>query len=74
MEAFEDTYILSLKNTHKGYVHLITLQVLNHLFNTYGCIMPVKLEEIDKSMKKGFDPTFPIEHLVEQIETTVTIA
>eukprot|EP00957_Ditylum_brightwellii_P132555 10108822-Ditylum_brightwellii.AAC.1 len=50
------------------------MAMLQHLYATYGKITPTKLEENDKATKKDYDTTLPIEHLAEQIETTVTIA
>eukprot|EP00957_Ditylum_brightwellii_P032723 2480283-Ditylum_brightwellii.AAC.1 len=49
------------------------MDILQHLYATYGQIMPSKLEENDRVMKKDFNLTLPIEHLAEQIESVVTV-
>eukprot|EP00957_Ditylum_brightwellii_P017194 1295868-Ditylum_brightwellii.AAC.1 len=49
------------------------MDMLHHLYATYGKLTPSKLEENDKAMKKDYDPTLPIEHLAEQIKLAVTI-
>eukprot|EP00957_Ditylum_brightwellii_P079492 6044641-Ditylum_brightwellii.AAC.1 len=50
------------------------MDILQHLYATYGRITLLELEENDKAIKKDYDPTLPIEHLAEQIKSAVTIA
>eukprot|EP00957_Ditylum_brightwellii_P057502 4359508-Ditylum_brightwellii.AAC.1 len=50
------------------------MDILQHLYATYGRITPSKLEENDQAMKKDYDAMLPIKHLVEQIKSAVTIA
>eukprot|EP00957_Ditylum_brightwellii_P059258 4498161-Ditylum_brightwellii.AAC.1 len=49
------------------------MAILQHLYAMYGRLTPSKLEENDRTMKKDYDVTLPIEHLAEQIETAVTV-
>eukprot|EP00957_Ditylum_brightwellii_P180892 13780885-Ditylum_brightwellii.AAC.1 len=50
------------------------MDILQHLYATYGRITPSKSEENNQAIKKDYDVALPIEHLVEQIESAVTIA
>eukprot|EP00957_Ditylum_brightwellii_P108070 8244961-Ditylum_brightwellii.AAC.1 len=49
------------------------MDILQHLYATYGRITPSTLEENDRAMKKDYDETLLIEHLAKQIETDVTV-
>eukprot|EP00957_Ditylum_brightwellii_P003542 268501-Ditylum_brightwellii.AAC.1 len=49
------------------------MDILQHLYATYGRITPSKLEENNWATKKDYDPTLPIKHLAEKIKSAVTI-
>eukprot|EP00957_Ditylum_brightwellii_P080972 6159011-Ditylum_brightwellii.AAC.1 len=72
--AVDETYVLSLNNQYTGYVPSTTMDILQHLYAIYGQIMPSKLEENNRAMKKDYALMLPIEHLAEQIEAAVTVA
>jgi hypothetical protein len=50
------------------------MQLLTHLYTTYGVITPIDIEDNDTRMREPFDPTLPIETLFDQIESAVEYA
>ena len=57
-----------------GYVGVITNTMLHHLYDNYGVITTVDIEDDDTAMRAEYDPSQPIEVLVHQIETAVEFA
>ena len=45
--------------------------MLDHLYENYGVITTVDIEDNDTRMRKPYNPTFPIETLLHQIELAV---
>ena len=56
---------------HTGYVGATTQQTLDHLYENYGIITAVDIEDNDTRMREPFNPTFPIETLFHQMELVV---
>jgi hypothetical protein len=67
-------YYHTLRNRIMGYANTTTLQILSHLYTTYGNISPTDLIENDERMKKPYDPSQPIECLFDQFEDAVDLA
>ena len=59
---------------HTGYVGVTTQQLLDHLYENYGVITAVDIEDNDTRMRESYNPTFPIETLFHQIELAVEYA
>ncbi len=57
-----------------GYANVTTIQILTHLYTTYGKITPQDLDENHNRMKAPFDPSQPIEELFQQIEDAQELA
>ena len=74
LNIFEDVYLKGLKNRHTGYATVTTLELLHHLYNRYGVIIPNDIDDNDKRMKEPYDVTKPIETLYDQIEKAVEYA
>jgi hypothetical protein len=68
LAAVPDIYLRSLRNKHTGYASVTPLQLLNHLFTTYGHIAPHDIEANDNRFKSAYDPGQPFETLVQQID------
>lgn len=49
--AFDEQYIRGLQNMHTGYVGVTTLQMLTHLYDNYGIITAVDIENNDEEMR-----------------------
>ena len=54
-----------------GYVRVSTNTMLQHLYDSYGVITAVDIEDNDTKMRADYDPSQPIEVLFHQIETAV---
>ena len=74
IEAVDRTFIKARENRVTGFANATTLDLLTHLFFTYGRITPHDLEENDKRFKKQWDANMPFETLVEQIDDAVDYA
>ena len=59
---------------HTGYMGVTTQQMLDHLYENYGIITAVDIEDNDTRMREPYNPTFPIETLFHQIELAVEYA
>ena len=72
--VFDEEYLRGLRNMHTGYVGVTTQQMLDHLYDNYGIITAVDIEDNDTRMREPYNPTFPIETLFHQIELAVEYA
>ena len=54
-----------------GYVGVITNTILQHLYDNYGVITAVDIEDNDTAMRAEYDLSQPIEVLLYQIEIAV---
>ena len=61
-------YIVSLRNLMVGLVNITPLQIITHLYDTYGDIDEVDLETNKTTMMKPYCPDQPIATLVKQLE------
>ena len=68
LSALNDIYIRALKDRHVGYMNQSIHAILQHLFDNYGNITPLELEDNDTKMRATWDPNSPIDCLVKQIE------
>jgi len=57
-----------LKDPRLGYADVTPLQILTHLFTTYGTVTPHELSANFENMNKPWDPNQPIEDLYQQLE------
>ena len=68
IEAVDDMYIRALRNRHTGYASVTPLQLVTHLYRTYGQITPMDLDANVTRFKRPFDPAQPFKTLIQQIE------
>ena len=68
LSALDDIYIRALKDRHVGYMNQSIRAILQHLFDNYGNITPLELEDNDTKMRAPWDPNSPFDCLVKQIE------
>ena len=68
LSALDDIYIRALKDRHVGYMNQSIRAILQHLFDNYGNITPLELEDNDTKMRATWDPNSPFDCLVKQIE------
>jgi hypothetical protein len=57
-----------------GYTMVTTLQILNHLFTTYGQLTPMAVQDNDHHFCNAYNPAEPFEILVQQIQTAQAFA
>jgi hypothetical protein len=60
--------IRTLQNTHTGYARVTTLQLLTHLYTTYGRLTLMAMQESNKNFYHAYNPAEPFEMRVQQIE------
>ena len=74
LAACPDLYLEPLKQPFIGYGGRTTLDLLAHLWVSYGKIEPSQLIENENRMKAPWHPTEPIEKLFSQLKTTYEFA
>ena len=74
LAACPDIYLSAIKNPRTGYATTTTLQMMNHLWATYGEIKPEDLDQNLKNMTTPWHPTSPIETLFLQIDDGIAFA
>ena len=57
LSALDDIYVRALKDRHVGYTNQSICTILQHLFDNYGNITPLELEDKDTKMRATWDPT-----------------
>ena len=71
LDVFDEIYFKGLRNRHTGYATVKLVNLLQHLYDTYGLKTTTDLEENDRRIREPFDGTKPIESLYDQIEEAV---
>ena len=66
-----EAYLWSFKNKYTGYANVQCLEILSHLWSTYGILQDYEVQENDVKMKKAIWAKTLFEDFVEQIETAV---
>jgi len=54
-----------------NYTNVSVRNILTHLYTNYANITPDSLMANDRRIKKGWDPSLPIETFIEQIENAI---
>ena len=68
LSALDDIYVRTLKDRHVGYMNQSIRTSLTHLFNNYGNITPLELEDNNTKMRATWDPNSPFDCLIKKIE------
>jgi hypothetical protein len=66
--VFEPMYLEILNDNMVGYANISARDMLDHLFETYGNITTVDLENNFEHMRRACDPQQPVENLFKQIQ------
>jgi hypothetical protein len=74
LASCNDLYLAAIKHPLTGFATTTTLQLLTHLWTTYGEIKPDDLDINDKTMATPWHPTTPIETLFLQIDDGIAFA
>ena len=68
LSAVEDIYVRALRDRHVGYMNQSICNLLTPLFENYGNITQLELEDNDTKMRALWDPKSPFDCLVQQLE------
>ena len=74
LASFDNMYLKALKQPYVGYSNRTCIQILQHLYDNYGQISQMDLDDNATRMKNPYDVTTPIENLFEQIDDSVEYA
>ena len=74
IQAFDSTYLESQKDPNTGYNNVSALGMITELYDLYGAIDAVDLENNAMRMKTPWQPTSPITVLFKQIEDGLNFA
>ena len=72
--AVDDMFVNALSDPHVGYANVTTLQLLTHLYNTYGKVTDADLHRNLQVMMEPIDIELPIETFYRKIEECVDFA
>ena len=68
LSAVDDIYVRALRDRHVGYMNQTIRNLLTHLFDNYGNITQLELEDNDTKMRALWDPNSLFDCLVQQLE------
>ena len=68
LTPIDNIYVRALKVRHVGYMNQSIRTILQHLFDNYGNITPLELEDNDTKMRATWDPNSPFDCLIQQVE------
>ena len=74
INAFDETYLIDIKEEHIGYNNVSMPTLFNHLFKNYGKITDADLLANKETMGKHWDSDTPIQTIYKQIEDGVKFA
>ena len=74
IDTFDETYFRGLRNRHTGFFGITYLDMIAHLYHSYGLITALDIIENEKRMDKPYDPSEAIETYFDQIEDAVEFA
>ena len=68
ISTFDSLYIIGTERIHIKFLWVPSIDIIQHLYNNYGTLNQVDIDDNDKKMSKHYDPTLPIKILFGQIE------
>ena len=68
LTSIDDIYVRALKDRHVGYMNQSIRTIMQHLFNNYGNITPLELEDNDTKISTTWDPNSSFDCLIQQVE------
>ena len=74
IDTFDETYFRGLRNRHTGFFGATYLQMITHLYDSYGLITALDIIENEKRMDKPYDQSEAIEIYFDQVEDAVEFA
>ena len=74
ISAFDGLYLKGIERRHVKFLGVPALDIIQHLYDNYGTLNQVDIDENDKKMSEPYDPTLPIEILFDQIEEGMEVA
>ena len=72
--AVDDMFINAVSDAHVGYANVTTLELLTHLYSTYGRITDADLRRNQEIMSEDLDVNLPIESFFKRVEECVAFA
>ena len=74
VRAFDGLYIKVIKIRHVKFLGVPSLDIIQHLYKSYGTINQVDIDDNEKKMSKHYDSTLPIEVMFDKIEEGMEVA
>jgi hypothetical protein len=69
VEAIDNRYLKAMKQNMIGYNDQEIRELLQHVYQNYGHVMPFMMAKADKQIKQPFNPSLLIEGFFEQFDT-----
>ena len=74
ISAFGGLYLKGIKIRHVKFLRVPSLDIIQHLYDNYGTLNQVDIDENEKKMSEHYDPSLTIEVLLNQIEEGMELA
>jgi len=72
--AFESKYLEEIEDTYTGFNNISIQDIFAYLYDRFGDVTPLELEEAEKAMIEPFNPNEPFGSFVSNIEEAIDIA
>ena len=72
--VFELKNLKEIEDNYTGFNNISIQDIFIYLFDRYGEVTPIKLEEAEKALNKSFDPSEPFGLFICTIEDAVDVA
>jgi regulator of replication initiation timing len=74
LQSVDEMYYRAVKQPHVAYANRSCRTLLQHLFDNYGQVHPIDLDDNTNKMRQAWDPTHPFETVIDQIDNAVDFA
>ena len=74
IDTFDKTYFRGLRGRYTGFSGIIYVQMISHIYDSYGLITALDIIENEKRMDKPYDPSEAIETYFDQVGDAVEFA
>ena len=68
ISVFDGLYLKGIGRRHVKFLGVPLIDIIRHLYENYGTLNQVDIDDNDKKMSKHYKPTLPIEVMFDQIE------
>ena len=72
--TIESKFIADLQGTYTRYNNVSIQDILQYLYDNYGDLNELELEDIDKILNQPYEPSEPFSTFIKRVEDCIDIA